>query len=113
MADCLRAVARSAGRDLGEDTLAVVEESAPSDERRAAVIDALERQGYEPEDDADSGIRLGNCPFHRLAEAHRELVCGMNLDYLEGFLDGLGPGGGLTASLEPEPGYCCVRVSTH
>ena len=37
----------------------------------------------------------------------------MNLDYLEGFLDGLDPDGGLTASLEPEPGYCCVRVSTH
>jgi predicted ArsR family transcriptional regulator len=55
---------------------------------------------------------LANCPFHRLAEQQRPLVCGMNLDFLGAVLEGLGPDEGISARLQPEPGYCCVRVST-
>jgi predicted ArsR family transcriptional regulator len=55
-------------------------------------------------------IALVNCPFHRLAEEHRSLVCGMNLDFLAGLLEGIGPSDRLDARLEPEPGYCCVRI---
>ena len=36
----------------------------------------------------------------------------MNLDFLGGVLEGLGPDDGLSARLQPEPGYCCVRVSS-
>jgi hypothetical protein len=56
-------------------------------------------------------IVLHNCPFHRLAEAHRALVCGMNRDFLGGVLDGFGEADELAARLDPQPGYCCVRIS--
>ncbi|MEX2619332.1 MAG: helix-turn-helix domain-containing protein, partial [Egibacteraceae bacterium] len=43
------------------------------------LADALSDLGFEPYDDDDGVIRLRNCPFHRLARDHTELVCGMNL----------------------------------
>lgn len=79
--------------------------------RRRAVFDLLARHGYEPEVGRDKNITLANCPFHRLAEEQRELVCGMNLDFLGGLLEGIGPTDRLTARLEPSPGYCCVRIA--
>jgi predicted ArsR family transcriptional regulator len=54
---------------------------------------------------------LRNCPFHRLAQEQRELICGMNLDYVEGILEGVHAGKDLTARLEPTSGTCCVRVA--
>ncbi|MGY1730608.1 helix-turn-helix transcriptional regulator [Geodermatophilus sp. SYSU D01045] len=75
---------------------------------REAVLRVLEAHGYEPRVDGDA-VTLRNCPFHTLARAHTELVCGMNLRLLEGVLDGVGPSG-LTARLQPEDGACCVRL---
>ena len=54
-------------------------------------------------------IRLRNCPFHQLAEHHRDVVCGMNLGLIEGILTGLGADG-LRAVLDPRPGHCCVAI---
>ena len=71
----------------------------------------LADQGYEPERGAGGEIVLANCPFHRLAEEHRDLVCGMNLDLLDGLLAGAAPAAGLTARLDPVPGRCCVRIA--
>jgi hypothetical protein len=51
--------------------------------------------------------RIG--PFHRLAADHRDLVCGLNRAYLEGLLEGM-ERDELTATLEPEPGRCCVVI---
>jgi predicted ArsR family transcriptional regulator len=93
----LDAVAARAGRRLGED--------AEQGELQAA----LTRRGYEPFEDEPGVIRLRNCPFHRLAQQHREVVCGMNQAYLEGLLEGLGRTD-VRASLEPEPGRCCVAI---
>jgi predicted ArsR family transcriptional regulator len=92
----LDAVATRAGKRLGEGGAADLEE-------------ALTARGYEPFEDGDGVIRLRNCPFHRLAEQHRDVVCGMNQSYLAGVLDGLGRTD-VTASLEPEPGRCCVAI---
>ncbi|MGY1828809.1 helix-turn-helix transcriptional regulator [Geodermatophilus sp. SYSU D01180] len=75
---------------------------------RDAVLRVLEAHGYEPRAAGDA-VTLRNCPFHTLARAHTELVCGMNLRLLEGVLDGVGPCG-LTARLQPEDGACCVRL---
>ena len=97
-------VARAAGREAGAEV-------AGEQDRRAAVLEALAAHGYEPVVRDDGEVVLRNCPFHRLAEEERPLVCGMNLDYLEGCLDGAGVAGDLTARLAPEPGYCCVRLS--
>jgi predicted ArsR family transcriptional regulator len=70
---------------------------------------ALEDQGFEPRSH-DGETVLGNCPFHRLARAHTDLVCGLNLSLLTGVLDGLGERS-VHARLAPEPGFCCVRLS--
>jgi predicted ArsR family transcriptional regulator len=91
----LDGVAASAGRRLGE--------------QQGSLEQALAARGYEPFEDDAGVIRLRNCPFHRLAERHREVVCGMNQSYLQGLLEGLGRDD-VTASLEPEPGRCCVAV---
>jgi predicted ArsR family transcriptional regulator len=72
----------------------------------AEVASVLADRGYEPYRD-EGVLRLRNCPFGRLAEAHRDLVCQANLAFMEGLLDGLGRAG-LRAVLEPRPGRCCV-----
>jgi predicted ArsR family transcriptional regulator len=92
----LDAVAARAGRRLGE-------------EQKGSLEEALTKRGYEPFEDGAGVIRLRNCPFHRLAEQHRDVVCGMNRSYLQGLLEGLDRGD-VTASLEPEPGRCCVAI---
>jgi predicted ArsR family transcriptional regulator len=112
--DCLRVAARAAGRQLGEEARAAVSGPAPHADRRSAVVEVLARHGYEPQvdqRDRSEDIALANCPFHRLAEEHRELVCGMNLDFLAGLVEGIGPSDRLTARLDPAPGYCCVRIA--
>ena len=92
----LDAVAARAGRRLGKG-------------QEGSLQDALAIRGYEPFEDEDGVILLRNCPFHRLAEQHSDVVCGMNRSYLEGLLDGLDRRD-VTASLEPEPGRCCVAI---
>ncbi len=111
VADCLRTAARTAGELLGAEAADAVRTAGRAADRSQAVVDVLARHGYEPELGGGEEIALGNCPFHRLAEAHRELVCGMNLDFLSGLLDGMGPAPELAARLAPAPGYCCVRIA--
>jgi predicted ArsR family transcriptional regulator len=65
---------------------------------------ALAEQGFEPRMEGDTLV-LGNCPFHRLAERHREVVCGMNLALIEGLLSGLACTE-LEPVLDPGPGRC-------
>jgi predicted ArsR family transcriptional regulator len=74
----------------------------------AGVWDLLERYGFEPRREGGA-ITLGNCPFHALARAHTQTVCGMNLHLLRGVLHGLGDGS-LTARLDPGADRCCVRL---
>ena len=102
--------ARAAGRVIGEEARAAAGALKRSADRRRAVVDVLAAHGYEPQVAKGGEIALRNCPFHRLAEEHRSLVCGMNLDFLAGLLEGMGPTERLDARLAPEPGYCCVRI---
>jgi predicted ArsR family transcriptional regulator len=96
-------VARAAGQAAAAD--------APSGARaREALMEVLRRRGYEPRKRGRE-IALLNCPFHTLAEQQRDLVCGMNLEFLTGVLEGVS-GVKLTARLAPEPGFCCVRLTT-
>ncbi|MFF4623136.1 helix-turn-helix transcriptional regulator [Nonomuraea jabiensis] len=96
--------ARELGRELGREARPTA--SAP--DPRAAVMPALESLGFEPRTEG-AAITLVNCPFHSLARQHTELVCGMNLCLLTGLLEGLAATG-VTASLEPAPEHCCVRL---
>ena len=117
------AVARSAAdsRPIGETVTPVATETGraagaeiagarSAAARRAGILAVLERHGYEPRDSTRQ-IVLMNCPFHSLAERHRTLVCGMNVAFLSGVIEGAKSADRLTADLAPEPGYCCVRIN--
>ncbi|HEX7187406.1 MAG TPA: helix-turn-helix domain-containing protein [Actinomycetes bacterium] len=104
----LRDAAAQHGRTLGGQ----VADAAGPGASRTAVLDAvcstLAAQGYEPRL-ADGVVTLANCPFHTLAREHTALVCGMNLALLSHVADE--SSGGLTATLDPEPGRCCVTLA--
>jgi predicted ArsR family transcriptional regulator len=119
--------------ELAARLLVEVVESDPSGQSQAALVEAARRlgaelggqlraggtgldealagHGYEPRRGDDGVIRLRNCPFHQLAEQHRDVVCGMNLGLIEGILTGLEVDG-LRPSLDPRPGQCCVAIGT-
>lgn len=107
--ESLHAVAHEAGRRIGASARA--EDEAGGDDPQARVLAVLADHGYEPERGPRGEIVLANCPFHRLAEEHRDLVCGMNLDLVAGLLAGAAPASGLRARLDPVPGLCCVRIA--
>jgi len=74
------------------------------------LVTALRGGGYQPHADPDGGIELLNCPFHRLAQEHRDLVCGLNLRLIDGVItESTRPQA--RAELSPRPGRCCVVVS--
>jgi predicted ArsR family transcriptional regulator len=102
----LAGAARQLGTELGS---AFRPAAGEGDAAGRDVKGVLTQQGYEPCCGADGVIRLRNCPFHQLAEQHRELVCGMNLALVEGLVEGLGADGWHPA-LDPQPGQCCVAI---
>lgn len=71
----------------------------------------LARLGFEPGRDEPNRVRLRNCPFHPLAARAPELVCRLNLAFVDGVLDGL-EGTRLRAELRPTTGECCVEIET-
>jgi predicted ArsR family transcriptional regulator len=89
-------VAKATGRTMGGQVRA----------GERSLVAALDEHGYEPVVEEGGDVRLRNCPFHLLAEEHRGLVCGMNV----AMLGGLCAGSGFRATLDPEPGWCCVRL---
>jgi predicted ArsR family transcriptional regulator len=70
---------------------------------------ALEDLGFEPYESDPWTLRLGNCPFHPVADESREIVCGLNQRLIAGLLPGIGAEG-LEAILAPRAGECCVEV---
>jgi predicted ArsR family transcriptional regulator len=102
----LAEVAVAEGRQIA-DALTLPEESRPV--RRAAI--ALDALGYAPQETAE-GITLQNCPFHALLDVSTDLVCGTNIDFCRGLLDGLGVGDAVTPVLDPAPDErCCVLLT--
>jgi predicted ArsR family transcriptional regulator len=97
-------IAHRHGELLGVEWADRAEDSAPLE----LLAGALDEVGYEPRV-ADDRMVLENCPFDRVAREHTELVCGLNLDFVRGVVDGLGCPG-VTASLEPATGRCCVSA---
>jgi predicted ArsR family transcriptional regulator len=108
--DALRRVATDRGHELGR----TARRAAGRRPGRRALLDVtlrvLREQGYEPRR-RDGEIVLANCPFHALVDDQRELVCGMNRDFLAGVADAVGDDL-LAAKLVPTEGYCCVRLTT-
>jgi len=102
--------ARTAGRALAERTRRTAEKLPPAPGTLEAAGRALAANGYEPRL-TDDRITLANCPFHELAADHTALICGVNLDLINGLFDAL-PAPGVCAVLDPAPGRCCVTVVT-
>jgi predicted ArsR family transcriptional regulator len=103
--DTIRVAARAAGQHLAD-----IAEPGPAVSPQQTVSGVLARYGYEPRA-TDDGVVLANCPFHHLAQTYTQLVCGMNLELIDGVLERLCPGR-LQARLDPGPNHCCVAIST-
>jgi predicted ArsR family transcriptional regulator len=92
--ECLVAVAEDRGHEIGDGT--------------APLVDALAGIGYEPAAEQDGGFRLTNCPFHRLASRHTDLICSANTAFVRGLTDESTEQRAVW--LEPSAGNCCVRI---
>jgi predicted ArsR family transcriptional regulator len=108
IADSLRHAARDTGRSLGEEARRRAGPRPSQTALLGAARDLLHEYGYEPRAD-HRGLTLSNCPFHALAQDYTDLVCGMNLDLMDGMLDALQPAS-LAAQLDPTPDRCCVTL---
>lgn len=97
----------------GEVRSALMDAAAEQGRARSAetgdLIESLRQHGYEPVETDDGDVILRNCPFHRIAQEHTELVCGLNESLLRGCLAGCGEDPD-RAQLAPEPGRCCVVI---
>jgi predicted ArsR family transcriptional regulator len=110
----LRAVAKAAGVRLAAATADATDPPDGAVDRSSTsevelVQEVLRRLAYEPRLVLGE-VCLANCPFHRLAADHTELVCGMNLSLVQGVLEGLHVDT-LEARLDPAPDLCCVRIA--
>jgi predicted ArsR family transcriptional regulator len=106
--EALTAVAEDYGRELGLESRRRAGRDAGAERLMAALESVLRDAGYSPFR-RDGEIRLLNCPFHEIAQRHRELTCGMNLALLRGLLAGAGMRAH-SARLDPTPGLCCVAI---
>jgi predicted ArsR family transcriptional regulator len=124
---CLKRAARRLGAEMGRSGAAEPHIRSTSSQRQLRAADArpvahgrsgqaamravLTEHGFEPFAEEDGSIALRNCPFHQLAERHREVVCTMNLALLEGVTAGI-DAQDVQPALEPVPGRCCVVLRT-
>lgn len=104
-----RAALRAAARQFGEDAAAHHLATGAGDGGAARLAAVLRAHGFEPRPGTDGTVVLHNCPFHRLAAEHRDIVCGMNLALIEGLVAGLGASE-MRPALDPRPGQCCVVI---
>ena len=105
LAETLRQEARARGREVGT----AYAEAAGAELERTAT--ALADEGFEPTV-VDDEVCLRNCPFDSLARAHTQLVCGVNLGFVGGVVEGLGCSG-VEARLDPAEDRCCVVIAAH
>jgi predicted ArsR family transcriptional regulator len=98
---------REAATDAGTRAAEAAGTPDPTTSELDRVAGVLAPFGYEPRVDGD--LLLKNCPFGRLATDHTDLVCGMNLAFVDAVADGLGCTA-VRPELDPDPRRCCVRV---
>jgi predicted ArsR family transcriptional regulator len=94
MRECLVAVAESRGHEFGDEGI--------------PLADSLADVGYDPAPDGEGGFRLTNCPFHRLAAHHTDLICSANTAFVRGLADESPDQRAVW--FEPASGHCCVRI---
>jgi predicted ArsR family transcriptional regulator len=97
----------SAARERGRTVATAYDDAAGTELERTAGV--LAGEGFEPAMD-EGELCLRNCPFDALAREHTALVCGVNLDFVGGVVEGLGCEHA-TPRLDPHEDRCCVVVS--
>jgi predicted ArsR family transcriptional regulator len=103
-------VGRSRGRALGASLDRGHLRGRLGPERALALVETvLAGEGFEPYRPRAGCLRLANCPFHPVTACAPAMVCGINVDYLSGLLEGLDIES-LSVAFEPVPGECCVEV---
>jgi predicted ArsR family transcriptional regulator len=108
--EAARRVAFDRGEAIGQEVKREMRLRPPGSERALAVAEeTLADYGFEPYRVGDETVSLRNCPFHDLSRRAPELVCGLNREFIDGFLRGLG-NKSVEAALEPTPGECCVKL---
>lgn len=108
--DVARRVAFERGHAIGEEVKAEMNLRPPGSERVLSIAEeTLGAYGFEPYRDEKGSVSLRNCPFHNLSRQAPDLVCGLNREFVDGLLRGLG-NQGVAADLEPTPGECCVKL---
>lgn len=105
----LGSAALALGESIGAGARAAAGRRAGRDALMLAAKERLARLGFEPYHAEGGTIRLRNCPFDALANEHRELICGANLELIDGVLAGL-RATGIAAALEPGARHCCVAL---
>ena len=103
-------IAFDKGRSIGDDIRDRTHLRPPGSERTLSIAEeALSEYGFEPYRDGADTVSLRNCPFHNLSRQAPELVCGLNREFIDGLLRGLG-NDSVEAALLPTPGECCVKL---
>ncbi|WP_406055463.1 helix-turn-helix transcriptional regulator [Kribbella sp. NBC_00889] len=99
------------GERVGEEERARSRPGRLSSERALTLSEAtLSRVGFEPDRPRPNCVRLHSCPFHPLAQAQPDAVCGINHAFLTGMLNGL-RATTVRAVLDPAGGECCVEIT--
>ena len=75
----------------------------------ASLEELLTGVGYRPAPDGEGGFLLMNCPFHRLADGHADVVCAMNGAFLSGALAACGIPEE-SGEEDRSAGRCCARI---
>lgn len=98
---------QEAARDVGKEIGAATHRAGRARPAVEGIEAALAENGFEPARVDDGTVVLGNCPFDAVAREFTDLVCGANVAFMRGVLDGSGAAG-LEVSLEPKEGRCCA-----
>jgi predicted ArsR family transcriptional regulator len=101
--------AREHGRHLAQEVRSRAHGGQSATACRRAVLETLQEHGYEPQTAADGTVLMRNCPFHDLAQAHTDLVCGMNVALVQAAIGDV-DAAGYEARLEPGVDRCCVTL---
>ena len=106
--EAISEAAAALGRRFATDSGRTMTTSAQDEPDLSRAATVLAELGYQPQT-SETDIRLTNCPFDTLARDHTDVVCGMNVSFVGGVLQGLGCQR-LEAVLDPGPQVCCVRA---
>src|SRR5262249_284924 len=103
-------VARDRGEQIGAAERQRIRPGRLGAERALTLTSRLlAERGFEPARESPGCLRLRNCPFHPLTARAPDLVCGLNLAFIAGMVDGL-QASSVEAVLDPRAGECCVEL---